>query len=47
MDIGNVSYLAFRMAPFIIVSFFVLQSILNFEIKGIIYIYGLLIISHI
>ena len=44
MNIGNVSYLAFRMAPFIIVSFFVLQSILNVDIKGIIYLSGLLMV---
>ena len=44
INIGNVSYLAFRMAPFIIVSFFVLQSILNVDIKGIIYLSGLLMI---
>jgi hypothetical protein len=44
MNIGNVSYLAFRMAPFIIVSFFVLQSILNVDIKGIIYLAGLLMV---
>jgi hypothetical protein len=42
MDITNVSYLAFRMAPFIIVSFFVLQSLLNWNLKGIIYLAGLL-----
>ena len=44
MNIGNVSYLAFRMAPFIIVSFFVLQSFLNVDIKGIIYLAGLLMV---
>lgn len=44
MNIGNICYLAFRMAPFIIVSFFVLQSILNVDIKGIIYLAGLLMI---
>ena len=44
MDIGNVSYLAFRMAPFIIVSFFVLQSVFNVDIKGIIYLAGLLMV---
>lgn len=42
ISIGNVSYLAFRMAPFIIVSFFVLQSLLNWDLKGIIYLAGLL-----
>ena len=44
MNVGNVSYLAFRMAPFIIVTFFVLQSILNVDIKGIIYLAGLLMV---
>ena len=44
MNVGNVSYLAFRMAPFIIVTFFVLQSVLNVDIKGIIYLAGLLMV---
>jgi len=42
MDITNVSYLIFRMAPFIIVCFFILQSLLNWDLKGIIYLAGLM-----
>ena len=34
IDITNVSYLSFRMAPFIIVCFFILQSLLNWDLKG-------------
>lgn len=43
LDISNVAYLGFRMAPFIIVFYFLFQTILNFEIRGFIYIAGLLI----
>jgi hypothetical protein len=39
----NLLYLAFRLAPFIIVSSFVLQSILNWDVRGIIYLLGLMI----
>jgi hypothetical protein len=44
MNIGitNILYLAFRLAPFIIVSFFTLQSLLNWDLKGIIYLVGLI-----
>ena len=45
IDITNVSYLAFRMAPFIIVCYFILQSLLNWDLKGIIYLAGLLFCS--
>ena len=45
IDITNVSYLSFRMAPFIIVSYFILQSLLNWDLKGIIYLAGLLFCS--
>jgi hypothetical protein len=45
IDITNVSYLSFRMAPFIIVCFFILQSLLNWDLKGIIYLAGLLFSS--
>ena len=45
IDITNVSYLSFRMAPFIIVCFFILQSLLNWDLKGIIYLAGLLFCS--
>lgn len=42
-NLFSVLYLSFRMAPFIIVSFFVLSSVLNQDIRGIIYLGGLLI----
>ena len=45
IDITNVSYLSFRMAPFIIVCYFILQSLLNWDLKGIIYLAGLLFCS--
>lgn len=45
IDIKNVSYLSFRMAPFIIVCYFILQSLLNWDLKGIIYLAGLLFCS--
>jgi hypothetical protein len=43
LDISNIAYLAFRMAPFIIVSYFLFQSILNWEIRGFIYAIGLVV----
>lgn len=39
----NIFYLGFRLSPFIIVSFFVLQSILNWDLKGLIYLVGLVV----
>lgn len=42
INITNISYLAFRLAPFIIVCFFILQSLLNWDLKGVIYLAGLL-----
>lgn len=45
IDITNVSYLSFRMAPFIIVCYFILQSLLNWDLKGIIYLAGLMFCS--
>ena len=38
----NILYLAFRLAPFIIVCFFTLNSFMNWDIKGIVYLFGLL-----
>ena len=43
IDIINILYLAFRLSPFIVVSFFTLQSILNQDLKGLIYLVGLLV----
>lgn len=44
-NFSNIFYLGFRLAPFIIVCFFMLQSILNWDLKGIMYLVGLLIAS--
>ena len=45
MDINIISilYIAYRLAPFIIVSYFSLSSIFNQDLKGLIYLSGLLI----
>jgi hypothetical protein len=45
-DLGNLSnilYIAFRLAPFLIVSFFTMSSIFNYDYKGLIYLVGLLL----
>jgi hypothetical protein len=42
-NFSNILYLAFRLAPFLIVSFFSLQSILNWDLKGVMYLVGLLL----
>jgi len=44
-NIVNLLYLFFRMAPFIIVSYFTLQSVFNQDLKGLIYLVGLLVAS--
>ena len=41
LDVSNIAYLGFRLAPFIIVFYFVFQTVLNFEIRGFIYVAGL------
>ena len=43
LNIITIIYLFFRLAPFIIVCFFSLQSIFNQDLKGFIYLVGLLI----
>jgi hypothetical protein len=43
LNIINLSYLLFRLAPIIIVSFFVFQSFLYWDLKGVIYLCGLLL----
>jgi hypothetical protein len=40
---SNLIYLFIRLAPFIIVSFFTLQSIFNQDLRGIVYLTGLII----
>jgi hypothetical protein len=42
LDISNVFYLAFRLGPFLVVSYFLFQSVLNWELREIIYLCGLL-----
>jgi hypothetical protein len=43
LDISNVFYLCFRLGPFLVVSYFLFQSVLNWELRGIIYLCGLLL----
>ena len=45
MDINiiNIFYMFFRLSPFIIISYFTLQSLLNQDLKGVIFIVGLII----
>jgi hypothetical protein len=45
LNIVNICYLFFRLAPFIIVCYFTLQSIFNQDLKGLIYLVGLIIAS--
>ena len=45
LNLINILYLFFRMAPFVIVSYFSLQSILNQDLKGLIYLIGLIVTS--
>lgn len=45
LNIVSLIYLFFRLAPFIIVSYFALQSLFNQDLKGVIYLVGLLIAS--
>lgn len=43
LNVVNVIYLFFRLAPFIIVSYFSLSSIFNQDLKGLIYLVGVLL----
>lgn len=43
LNILTIIYLFFRLAPFIIVCFFTLQSVFNQDLKGFVYLVGLLI----
>ena len=45
LNFNFILYTAFRLAPFILVSFFSLSSILNQDLKGLIYLAGLLFAS--
>jgi len=44
-NLTNILYMAFRLAPFLIVTFFTMSSIFNYDYKGIIYLCGLLLTS--
>jgi hypothetical protein len=45
LNIINLIYLFFRLSPFLIVSYFTLQSVFNQDFKGLIYLVGLLMAS--
>jgi hypothetical protein len=45
LNIINILYMFFRLAPFIIVSYFTLQSLFNQDLKGVIYLIGLIVAS--
>jgi len=45
LNLISILYLFFRLAPFIIVSYFGLQSIFNQDLKGVIFLIGLLVTS--
>ena len=47
LNLIYVLYMFFRLSPFIIVSYFTLQSILNQDLKGVIYLVGLIVTSFI
>jgi hypothetical protein len=47
LDLKYILYTAFRLSPFILVSFFTLSSVLNQDLKGIIYLAGLLFVCFI
>jgi hypothetical protein len=42
-NLSNIVYIAFRLAPFLLVSFFTMSSVFNYEYKGLIYLVGLLL----
>jgi hypothetical protein len=45
INLYSILYISFRLAPFILVSFFSISSILNQDFKGLIYLCGLLLTS--
>jgi hypothetical protein len=45
LNLNYILYTAFRLSPFIVVSFFTLSSVLNQDLKGIVYLAGLLFAS--
>jgi hypothetical protein len=42
LNLTNILYLSYRLGPFILVSSLVLQSILNWDLRGIVYLMGLI-----
>ena len=42
LNLTNIFYTSYRLSPFILVSFFILSSLLNQDFKGLIYLAGLL-----
>lgn len=42
-NIFNIIYLTFRLGPLIVICFFLLQSLFNYDLRGIIYLCGLII----
>lgn len=42
LNLNYILYTAFRLSPFIVVSFFTLSSVLNQDLKGVVYLAGLL-----
>ncbi len=45
LNIQSLLYLSFRLAPFILVSYFTMSSLFNQDFKGLIYLSGLLLVS--
>jgi len=43
LDLATLFYMFFRLAPFILVSYFTLSSVINQDIKGILYLVGVII----
>ena len=43
LNIINLLYLFFRLAPFVIISYFTMSSIINQDIKGVIYLIGVIV----
>jgi hypothetical protein len=45
LNIGSLLYISFRLAPFILVSYFTLSSLFNQDFKGLVYLAGLILTS--
>ena len=45
LNIINILYMFFRLAPFIIVTYFTMQSVFNQDMKGVMYLIGLIVTS--